>query len=279
MKEDFTMLNTEMRNMKSLHIDKMDTVTMLKLINEENKNAAASVEYAIKDIAKAVDAISQTLENGGRLFYIGAGTSGRLAVLDAAECPPTFGVSETMVTAVIAGGVKSMMHASEDAEDSAENGAADLMNCKITKRDIVVGISASGGAEYVIGALKKAREVGCKTISLCSNANTPIDKLSDISIYTDTGAEVITGSTRMKAGTAQKLVLNMLSTSAMIKLGYVHENLMINLQPVNKKIRKRMVYIICELTGSTEERAMVLLNKHNWEIKKVLEYAMHMQKN
>ena len=265
------MLNTEKRNPKTTHIDKMTTTEMLRIINEENFYAVKAVEAQTQTIAAAIDAITAALNDGGRLFYIGAGTSGRLAVADAAECPPTFGVSEKLVTGIIAGGYGSMLRASENAEDSAENGKKDLLAHQIKKGDILVGISASGSAAYVLGAMELAKELGCKTIALTCNAGSAIDSAGDIKICTDTGAEVITGSTRMKAGTAQKLVLNMLSTCAMIKTGKVYENLMINLSPSNKKLEKRMIGIVMELRNCDSAKAENLLKAHQWNIRKVLE--------
>lgn len=265
------MLNTEKRNKKTTHIDKMGTSEMLAIINEENHNAVRAVEAELKHIAEAVDAIVISFENNGRLFYIGAGTSGRLAVADAAECPPTFGIEAELVTGIIAGGAESMVRASENAEDSEENGIRDILEHKINRGDVLVGISASGGAAYVVGAMKKAKEIGCTTVALTCNAGSPIDKLGDIKICTDTGAEVITGSTRMKAGTAQKLVLNMLSTCAMIKTGKVYENLMINLSPTNIKLKNRMIGIVTEILCCDCQTAERLLEKHSWNIRSVVE--------
>lgn len=265
------MLNTEKRNPKTLHIDQMKTIEMMQVISEENFNAVKAVAAQITVIAKAVDKIAAALKHGGRLFYIGSGTSGRLAVADAAECPPTFGVPQDLVTGIIAGGYNSLLHASETAEDSAENGKKDILACHIKKEDILVGISASGGASYVLGAMEQAKLLGCTTIALTCNENSPIDQAGDIRICTDTGPEVITGSTRMKAGTAQKLVLNMLSTGAMIKTGRVYENLMINLSPSNKKLKERMISIVMELLDCDSKKAENLLNTYQWNIKTVME--------
>lgn len=265
------MLNTEKRNPKTTHIDKMTTIEMLQIITEENYNAVKAVEEETIHIAEAIEAITETLENGGRLFYIGAGTSGRLAVVDAAECPPTFGVPGDLVTGIIAGGSACMMQASENAEDNEENGVRDILDRGIKKGDVLVGISAAGGAAYVLGAMKKAKEIGCTTIALTCNKGSLMDQFGDISICTDTGAEVITGSTRMEAGTAQKLVLNMLSTCAMIKTGKVYENLMINLQPTNIKLRKRVISIVMELLDCDSDKAVELLDEKNWDIRSVVE--------
>ena len=265
------MLNTEKRNPKTTHIDKMKTKEMLQVINEENYNAVKAVEDELDHIAEAIDEIVNSLKDDGRLFYIGAGTSGRLAVVDAAECPPTFGVSENLVTAIIAGGTECMMRASENEEDSEEKGIRDILNKNIKKGDVIVGISAAGGAAYVLGAMKKAKEIGCITVALTCNKGSLIDQFGDIKICTDTGAEVIIGSTRMKAGTAQKLVLNMLSTCAMIKTGKVYENFMINLRPTNIKLKKRVISIVEQLVGCGSKKAQQMLDEMDWDIRKVVE--------
>ena len=265
------MLKTEMRNEASMHIDKMDTLSMLKLINDENMNAVKAVESAIDKIAEVCDNVAKRIENGGRLFYIGAGTSGRLGVMDAAECPPTFGVSSDLITGIIAGGEKCMVRAAEAQEDNAACGEEDLRRYNLCDKDTVVGISASGGAAYVVGALKFANRIGTLTVSLSSNPDTPIERVAKIGIVTETGAEVITGSTRMKSGTAQKLVLNMISTCAMVKTGKVYENMMINLKPSNKKLTERMIRIVCEITGCNYEDAKTHLEENNWVIRDAVE--------
>ncbi len=265
------MLKTEMRNPNSTHIDRMNTADILKLINEENMNAVKAVEKAIPEIAAVCDEVARRFDNGGRLFYIGAGTSGRLGVIDAAECPPTFGVPSEQVVGIIAGGEKCMARAAEAEEDDALGGVAELKKYGLSKNDTVVGISASGGAAYVVGALEYANEVGAMSVSLSSNSDTPMERVAKISIVTDTGAEVVTGSTRMKSGTAQKLVLNMISTTAMIKTGKVYENLMINLSPTNKKLRARMIRIVAEIKGCSEREAEHLLESHNFNIREAVE--------
>ena len=261
------MRETEMRNPKSMHIDKMDTIEMVELMNEENRVAVEAVAAESEHIAAAADLVAEALAAGGRLFYVGAGTSGRLGIVDASECPPTFGVSTDTVVGIMAGGRDCMFEAGEREEDSEEFGARDLIQNGAKKGDVVVGISAAGSAPDVCGALKKAREIGCKTVAVTSNADAPILSLSDVGICTRTGAEVITGSTRMKAGTAQKLVLNALSTCAMVKTGKVYENLMINLRPSNVKLRARMIGIVSELTGLPENEATALLDAHGWDIR------------
>lgn len=262
------MLKTEMRNEASRHIDKMDTLSMLRLMQEENKNAVEAVGRAVGEIAAACDEIAARMQKGGRLFYIGAGTSGRLGVMDAAECPPTFGVSTSEVVGIIAGGEKCMMRAAEAEEDSPEAGERDLAANGLTEKDSVIGISASGGAAYVVGALQYAERVGAYTVSLSSNRGTPIERVARHAIVIDTGAEVITGSTRMKSGTAQKLVLNMISTSVMIKTGKVYENMMINLRPTNRKLRARMIRIVGEITGASPEVSERLLCENGFSIRK-----------
>ncbi len=265
------MLKTEERNERTMHIDRMSTVEMLQAIQYENERAVNSVAAAVPSMEKAVNAILPRMKRGGRLFYVGCGTSGRLGVLDASEIPPTYGTSSDVVIGIIAGGDGALRTASEGAEDSLERGRDDLAKYALTENDSVVGISAAGGAAYVIGALEYANSCGAYTVALTSNENTVIGKISACEIVTDTGAEAITGSTRMKAGTAQKLVLNMLSTSLMVQLGYVYENLMINLKPTNIKLRKRIIGIVCDLTGEESDSAEELLEKSGWEIKKAVE--------
>ena len=264
------MLKTEQRNPKSTHIDKMSTLDMVKLMSEENYVAVKAVEDAAQSIAEAVDAIAFSMENGGRLYYIGAGTSGRLGVLDASECPPTFGVSPDLVSGIIAGGYDCLVKASEGGEDSYENGILDVKD-RLHAGDVIVGISAAGGAKYVLGALEWAKTNGCVTVGVTSNADSLLAKNADIAIFTDTGAEVITGSTRLKAGTAQKLVLNILSTAAMVKTGRVYENLMINLRPTNEKLRRRVISIVREIKNVDEDEAIALLDSNEWNIRKAVE--------
>ena len=264
------MLKTEMRNPKTTHIDKMSTLEMLKIINEENMNSVKAVERELENIANAVDIITERFAKGGRMFYIGAGTSGRIAIMDAAECPPTYGVDYDKVVGIIAGGEKCLVKAGEGGEDVAEAGVADLAKHKITANDIVVGISVAGGAAYVLAAIDYAKEQGAATVGLTSNADSKLAKIVDVAICPDTGAEVITGSTRMKGGNAQKFVLNMLSTCAMVKSGYVYENLMINLKPSNIKLKKRMIGIVQDIISCDETKAEQLLDENEWSIKKAV---------
>ena len=261
------MLETEKRNPATTHIDTADTATMLRMMQEANRRSVDAVGEALDAVAQAVDAAAEALSNGGRIIYVGAGTSGRLAVQDAAECPPTFGVDYDTVVALIAGGEKAVFRAVEQVEDSAEAGRADLEAKKLEPKDFVVGISASGNAPYVASALAYAREVGCRTAAISSNRECRLAEVADIFVFTDTGPEVITGSTRLKAGNAQKMVLNMISTCAMVKTGKVCENLMVNLRPTNRKLRERMVGIVRDLAGVGEDVALAALGAHGFVIR------------
>lgn len=261
------MLKTEMRNPNTMHFDRMSSAQQVAAMCRENQNAVLAVEKAAPEIARAIDAVTEAFRGGHRLFFIGAGTSGRLGVLDAAECPPTFGVSHETVQGIIAGGKERMFTASENDEDKLENGVADVKAAGIGAGDVLVGISVAGGAAYVVGALNTARELGAVAIALTSNFDTPIEKSADITIITDTGAEVVTGSTRLKAGTAHKMVLNMLTTCAMAQTGKVYENMMINLKPSNQKLRARVVRITREILGGTEEEATEALEANGWNIR------------
>ena len=264
------MIKTEMRNQNTLHIDKMSTADMMRVMQEENKRAAESLDAVLTNIGCAVDEISARMKKGGRLFYLGCGTSGRLGVLDASECPPTFGVSKDLVVGIIAGGDHALRNAIEGAEDNPEMGSADILSHSITKLDSVVGISVAGGARYVIGALEAAKSKGALTVAITSNEDTPIERIADITIKPDTGAEVITGSTRLKAGTAHKMILNMISTGVMIKLGHIYENLMINLRPSNVKLRGRMIRITSDILGVSLDEAEKLLSENDFVIKKAI---------
>ncbi len=261
------MLKTETRNPRTTHIDQMDTISMLTAMETENYNALRAVDAALKSIAAATEAISDTFRKGGRLIYAGAGTSGRLGVLDASECPPTFGVSPDQVIGLIAGGDRALRYAVEGFEDSESAGKKDAADIGILNNDIVVGISAAGGAAYVKGVLQYAKEHKAITVCIVNNPETVLEKLADIPIILDTGAEAITGSTRMKAGTAQKIVLNLLSTGAMIQTGKVYENLMINVRPSNKKLRARCIRILCDITGADAAAAEQALDQANGSIR------------
>jgi N-acetylmuramic acid 6-phosphate etherase len=237
----------------------MSTMQVVRLMNREDRKVAAAVGRVLPAIARAADAIVKAIRNGGRLVYIGAGSSGRMAVLDAAECPPTFGTSPTLVQALIAGGRPAVTGAVEGAEDSLANAARDLRAKKLTRRDVLVGITASGTTPYVLAALKQARKRGATTVAITVNPHTPVARMAKILIATAVGPEVLTGSTRLKAGTAQKMVLNMLSTAAMARLGHVYENLMIDVKPSNQKVSARILRILAEASGkslSAAERAL-----------------------
>ncbi len=265
------MLKTEMRNENTYDIGTKNTIDVLKIMNKENQNVITAIENALTDIAKACDMVTQTIKNGGRVFYIGAGTSGRLGVCDAAECPPTFGVPQDLFNGIIAGGMDCMFKAAEDAEDSAALCVNDLKAHNFSENDIVIGISASGSAEYVVSGILYAKSINAKTVSVSNNPDTYLGDKADVNICADTGPEVITGSTRMKAGTAQKIILNMISTTAMIKCGYVYENLMINLKPTNKKLKARMVGIVKEILKCDTTTAEQKLEENSWNIKMAVE--------
>ena len=245
-----TLKATEQRNPRTRGIDAKSTIEILRTIHREDTFVLKAVSAAMPAITRAVDAMVSAIQNGGRVFYIGAGTSGRLAVLDAAELPPTYGTPARMVQAIIAGGRRALTHAVEGAEDNRAQGARDLNARKLNAKDAVVGIAASGGTPYVIGALGFANKRRAVTIGITSNPGTPITKAAKISIVTRTGPEVVTGSTRMKAGTAQKLVLNMLSTATMIRLGHVYDNWMIGVALTNQKLKARGLRILIEASGA-----------------------------
>lgn len=266
-KIDLEKLTTESRNQNTLNIDKVSTLEMVKMINNEDKKVAEAVEAELPRIAEAIDEIAIRMNKGGRLIYIGAGTSGRLGILDASECPPTYGVSEELVQGVIAGGHEAIFRAKEGAEDSKELALEDLKNKKITENDIIVGLAASGRTPYVIGGLEYANEVGAMTIAITCNAGSEVSKAAKISIAPVVGPEVVTGSTRLKSGTAQKLVLNMLSTGTMIKLGKVYGNLMVDVRATNEKLVERAKKIVCEATGVTREEAGKYLEETNSDVK------------
>ena len=224
-------------NENELNLDKMSTFEILKKVNDEDKKVAIAIEKELSNIEKAVELIVESFEKGGRLFYIGSGTSGKLGVMDASECPPTFGVSDSMVQGIISGGVEALSGWLEHTEDDPELAIHDLKMVNINKKDILVGITASGNTPYVVAAMEYAKEMGCKTIALICNSKGKIKDICEVTIAIEVGPEVLLGSTRMKAGTAQKMVLNMLSTVAMIKLGKTYSNLMVNVRPINKKLQ------------------------------------------
>lgn len=260
-------LVTESRNPHSLNIDNVSTLEMVRIMNNEDANVHQAIGVELENIAKGIDVIHNALINGGRLIYIGAGTSGRLGVLDASECMPTYGVSEDLIQGIIAGGKEAMFKAQEGAEDSADLCVKDLKDISFSDKDILCGLAASGRTPYVIGGINYAKSIGATTISVTCNPNSELTKISDISIAPVVGPEVVTGSTRMKAGTAQKMVLNMLSTGAMIKFGKVYGNLMVDVQATNKKLEERARNIVIEATGCSRDRAVELLTETSNNVK------------
>jgi N-acetylmuramic acid 6-phosphate etherase len=266
-KEDLTSLTTEQINEDTKYIDQLSTMEIIKLINKEDRTVADSIAEELPHIQEAIEVIYEKLKNGGRLFYIGAGTSGRLGVLDAAECPPTFSVSPDLVQALIAGGERAIFFAVEGAEDNRLLGKEDLRNRQVNQSDVVVGIAASGRTPYVIGALEYARSIGAATISISCNRNSQISKYADTKIEVVVGPEVLSGSTRMKAGTAQKMVLNMMTTTTMIKLGKVYGNLMVDLNASNEKLIERAINIVITITGVTHDEASQVLKATSYSVK------------
>jgi N-acetylmuramic acid 6-phosphate etherase len=261
MRKSFEHLPTEARNPASERIDQLPTQEMLRIINHEDQLVAIAVEHELASIAAAVDGIVERLENRGRLFYIGAGTSGRLGVLDASECPPTYSVPRDLVQGIMAGGDAALRTGIEDVEDDAQAGAADLRAHSFTGQDAVVGIATSGRTPYVLGALEYAAGIGALTVALTCAPGSPIAQAAAISIAPTAGAEVVTGSTRMKAGTATKMVLNMLSTGTMIRLGHVYSNLMVDLQMTNEKLAERARRIVAIIAHVDQARADELMNE------------------
>jgi N-acetylmuramic acid 6-phosphate etherase len=258
---------TEERNPLTRDIDTLPTLGMLTLINAEDQRAALAVRDELPNIAAAVDAITARMQRGGRLIYIGAGTSGRLGVLDASECPPTFGTLPELVVGLIAGGPAALTEAVEGAEDDMEGGAAEIAELDVNENDSVIGIAASGHTPYAIGGLQEAKKRGALTISIACNRPSPLEELAGIGIAPVVGSEVVSGSTRLKAGTAQKMVLNMISTAVMIRLGKTYSNLMVDVQPTNAKLRQRARRIVAEAAGLDLQRATAILSACNGEVK------------
>lgn len=258
---------TEERNPLTTEIDTLSTMDMLTLINAEDQKVALAVRNELPNIARAVDAIAARMQRGGRLIYIGAGTSGRLGVLDASECPPTFGIRPELVMGLIAGGPSALTGAIEGAEDDRLGGAGEIAELHITERDCVVGIAASGRTPYAIGGLEEAKRHGAFTISITCNRPSPLEELAEIGIAPIVGPEVVSGSTRLKAGTAQKMALNMISTGVMIRLGKTYSNLMVDVQPTNSKLRQRARRIVAEATGLNLEKAAEVLQASEGGVK------------
>ncbi|AZQ48945.1 N-acetylmuramic acid 6-phosphate etherase [Bacillus sp. RA(2023)] len=260
-------LSTEHRNDKTMNLDEMSIKEVLQSMNEEDRTVALAVENEIEEIEKVVQIVIKSFEEEGRLIYIGAGTSGRLGILDAVECPPTFGTDDTMVQGFIAGGLKAFTKAVEGAEDREELAEEDLKSIGLNEKDTLIGIAASGRTPYVIGGLKYANSVGASTASISCNKNAEISKYAQLNVEVETGAEILTGSTRLKAGTAQKLVLNMISTASMIGVGKVYKNLMVDVQSTNEKLVERSKRIIMEATGVSYEVAAEYYEKAERNVK------------
>ena len=265
--EEISRLVTEQRNPVSEEIDTMSTIDILKVINKQDKKVAPAVEKEILYIEKAVDIVVEALKNGGRLIYVGAGTSGRLGVLDAAECPPTFGTDPEMISGLIAGGYGALVVAVEGSEDLYDNGAKDLMDINLSNKDVVCGIAASRRTPYVIGAINKARETGAKTLYITCTHRSAMNIDVDVAICPVVGPEVIMGSTRMKSGTAQKLILNMITTTAMIRIGKVYKNMMVDLQMNSQKLKERSKRTLMMVTGVDYEKAENYLIKAGGSVK------------
>ncbi|MGL4487345.1 MAG: N-acetylmuramic acid 6-phosphate etherase [Yersinia sp. (in: enterobacteria)] len=260
-------LVSESRNPATMELDKLSTLAMLTCINDEDSKVPAAIRLVLPAIAQAVDLAAEALKQGGRLIYLGAGTSGRLGVLDASECPPTFGVPHGMVIGLIAGGPDALLKAVEGAEDDMTLGAKDLRDLQLTATDMVVGLATSGRTPYVIGALRYACELGCPTAAIVCNPDSPVAQEAQIVIAPIVGPEALTGSTRMKSGTAQKLVLNMLSTGAMVKLGKVYQNLMVDVKATNVKLIDRACRIVVEATGASRIDAEHALSQTEYDVK------------
>jgi len=275
MKIDLKKMSTENRNPRTLNIDLMSSLEIVAAMNKEDEQVPKAIKKVLPEIAKVIDLATAALELKARVIYMGAGTSGRLAVCDASECPPTFGVSPNTFIGLIAGGKKAFIKAVEGAEDSKELAIEDLNNLKINKNDLIIGIAASGRTPYVIGGLEYARKIGCKTASIACNNNAEISKYATIAIEVIPGPEVLTGSTRLKAGTSQKLILNMISTGAMIKIGKAYSNLMVDVVPTNEKLHVRAENIVMEATGCTREIAKEKLIECNNKAKIAIVMILH----
>lgn len=263
-------MGTEDYNELTSNFDLLSTLEMAKIMNEEDKKVPLAIERVLPEIARAIDIIVESFKKGGRLFYVGAGTSGRLGILDAAECPPTFSVDPEMVQGIIAGGEKAITSAVEYAEDDTEQGREEIRKRGVSENDVVVGITASGTTPFVVSALEEAYNSGAKTILITNNYNSPVKDFVDVAIEIDTGPEVIAGSTRLKAGTSQKLVLNMFSTISMAKLGKVYGNIMVDVKPTNQKLINRAVKIIKKITETTEDIAIERLKACNMNVKEAI---------
>jgi N-acetylmuramic acid 6-phosphate etherase len=267
MTENLELLTTESRNEQSMQIDTANPIDILRIMNEQDQLVALAVKDVLPDVEAAVQFVFESFKNGGRLIYLGAGTSGRLGVLDAVECPPTFSTDPEMVQGIMAGGEGAFLKAVEGAEDQPDLGVADLKELGLTKDDTVIGIAASGRTPYVIGALRYARSIGAKTVALSCNKNAAISMEADQSIEVIVGPEVLTGSTRLKSGTAHKMILNMISTSSMILLGKAYENLMVDVHVSNQKLKERAIGIIRKITGVSYQQALETLEASDLQVK------------
>ena len=267
-------LVSETRNPQTMDLDALPTLELVHRFNQQDTLVAQAVKETLPAVARAVDAAADALKAGGRIIYMGAGTSGRLGVLDASECPPTFGVPHGLGIGLIAGGPGALLKAVEGAEDSQQLGEDDLRALNVTAQDLVVGLAASGRTPYVIGGLKYARQVGCVTVAISCNPDSPIAREADIAISPVVGPEALTGSTRLKSGTAQKLVLNMISTGAMVKFGKVYQNLMVDMKATNVKLVDRACRMVVEATGITREEAEALLKQTDFEVKPAILMAL-----
>lgn len=258
---DLNKMSTETRNPKTMNLDRMTPQEIVAVMNQEDHNVVKAISTQLEPIATAVQMVTSAFEKGGRLIYLGAGTSGRLGILDAVECVPTFGVPDDMVIGLIAGGEKAFIKAVEGSEDDPELAKQDLKGLKLSERDIVVGIAASGRTPYVIGGLEYAREIGCKTVSIACNSNAAVSEKADVAIEAVAGPEVLTGSTRLKAGTCQKMILNMISTASMVGIGKSYENLMVDVLQTNEKLHVRAQNIVMQATGVSREQATEMLEQ------------------
>jgi len=264
---NITKLNTEQQNPKTMNIDLMSTEEIITTINQEDTLVPNVLARQVPNISEVVDKIVAAFKQGGRLIYVGAGTSGRLGIIDASECPPTYGTDPGMVVGIIAGGKEAMTEAIEGVEDDKQQGQTDMEDISLLAKDVVVGIAASGRTPYTIGALEYAKQLGAVTVSVVCSKDSEMEQVSDYTIAAVVGPEVITGSTRMKAGTAQKLILNMLSTSSMIKMGKVYGNLMVDVQMTNEKLHNRAVNIVKMATGASDEEARTAIKEQNYHTK------------
>ncbi len=264
---DLTTLTTESRNKETMNLDEMSPLEIARVMNQEDEQAVLAVRKVLPQIATAISWATESLKAGGRIIYLGAGTSGRLGVLDAAECPPTFGVSPDMVVGMIAGGEGAFIKAREGVEDSKTLGAEDLKSKNLTEKDIVIGLAASGRTPYVIYGLQYAKSIGCRTVAIVCNLHSPLSRTADLAIEPVPGPEVLTGSTRLKAGTVQKQILNMISTGSMVGIGKVYQNLMVDVQQTNEKLKVRAQNIVMDVTDCSRERAAEALEASDGKVK------------